>query len=289
VRCFLLLLALGCFDALSSAGHPAPVVTPPSPVASEAVGFWILLRAFSSGCTAMTGVEAVSNWVSAFREPKVTYAHRTLGAIILILGLLLAGISYLVHAYGIAATDQTREGYQSVLSQLASAVVGRNWFYYLALASALAVLALSANTSFTDFPRMCRIVAEDGFLPRSFAVGGRRLVFSIGIIYLAIAAGLLLIALYGITDRSIPLFAVSAFLTFTLSQTGMVIHCYKELRRSQENRAHNQVSLIIRCRWRRHNGPGDLNYHCHQVYRSGIITTMLPSSCVTINLSPWNI
>jgi amino acid transporter len=258
-------------------------------VASEAVGFWILLRAFSSGCTAMTGVEAVSNWVSAFREPKVTYAHRTLGAIILILGLLLAGISYLVHAYGIAATDQTREGYQSVLSQLASAVVGRNWFYYLALASALAVLALSANTSFTDFPRMCRIVAEDGFLPRSFAVGERRLVFSIGIIYLAIAAGLLLIALYGITDRSIPLFAVSAFLTFTLSQTGMVIHCYKELRRSQENRAHNQVSLIIRCRWRRHNGPGDLNYHCHQVYRSGIITTMLPSSCVTINLSPWNI
>ncbi|HEY8441053.1 MAG TPA: hypothetical protein VIK79_06350, partial [Xanthobacteraceae bacterium] len=104
---------------------------------------------------------------------------------------------------------------QSVLSQLASAVVGRNWFYYLALASALAVLALSANTSFTDFPRMCRIVAEDGFLSRSFAVGGRRLVFSIGIIYLAIAAGLLLIALHGITDRLIPLFAVGAFLTFT--------------------------------------------------------------------------
>jgi len=246
VGCFLLLLALGCYDVLSTAGHPTAVVAPPAPAqVTEAVGFWILLRAFSSGCTAMTGVEAVSNGVSAFREPKVKYGHRTLGAIVLILALLLAGISYLVHAYGITAMDQTRDGYQSVLSQLASAVVGRNWFYYLALASALAVLALSANTSFTDFPRMCRIVAEDGFLPRSFAVVGRRLVFSIGIIYLAAAAGLLLIAFDGITDRLIPLFAVGAFLTFTMSQTGMVIHWYRELRRSQENRGHNQVSLTI--------------------------------------------
>src|ERR671929_1606031 len=109
--------------------------------------------------------------------------------------------------------DQTQEGYRSVLSQLASAAVGNGIVYYVAIGSLLCVLALSANTSFVDFPRLCRVVAEDGFLPKSFAVAGRRLVFTVGILYLAACAGLLLIVFGGITDHLIPLFAIGAFLT----------------------------------------------------------------------------
>lgn len=231
VLCFGVLLAVGLWKAAVSGGSPIPVVPPP-PVgaATEAVTLWLLLRAFASGCTAMTGVEAVSNGVSAFREPQVVYGHRTLTAIVGILGALLVGISVLVHAYGIGAMDQTQDGYQSVLSQLAGAVTGRGWFYYIALGSLLCVLALSANTSFTDFPRLCRMVAQDGFLPRPFAVVGRRLVFSVGILYLATTAGLLLIVFGGITDRLIPLFAIGAFMTFTLSQTGMVLHWWRQSR-----------------------------------------------------------
>jgi hypothetical protein len=126
--------------------------------------------------------------------------------------------------------DQTQPDYQSVLSQLVGAVAGRGVFYYVAIASALGILCLSANTSFVGFPRLCHIVAQDGFLPRPFAAVGRRLVSSVGIIYLALTAGLLLIAFDGITDRLIPLFAIGAFLTFTMSQTGMVVHWRRLLR-----------------------------------------------------------
>jgi amino acid transporter len=242
---FVSLIAIGCWKALASGGHPAAVVPPPAlPPASEAVTLWLLLRAFASGCTAMTGVEAVSNGVAAFRDPAVKYGHRTLSIIVGVLGLLLAGISYLVAHYGIGAMDQTQQGYQSVLSQLAAAVAGRNWSYYVAIGSLLCVLVLSANTSFVDFPRLCRLVAKDCFLPRAFAIVGRRLVFSIGIIYLAVTAGLLLIAFGGVTDRLIPLFAIGAFMTFTLSQAGMVAHWLRELRR-RETKAKPRISMLV--------------------------------------------
>ena len=226
-----LVLAWGVYQTIISAGHPAPVMAPP-PVgqASEAVTLWLLLRAFASGCTAMTGVEAVSNGVSAFREPRVRHAHGTLAAIVVILGLLLLAIAYVAQVYGIMAMDQTQDGYQSVLSQLVGAVYGRGWFYYVTIGSVLAVLCLSANTSFVDFPRLCHLVAEDGFLPRPFAISGRRLVYSVGILFLAIGAGALLIAFGGITDRLIPLFAVGAFLSFTLSQAGMAAHWRRALK-----------------------------------------------------------
>jgi amino acid transporter len=228
---FVAIVAIGVYRTIGSDGHPDPVVPPPAvPQAAEMISLWILLRSFAAGCTAMTGVEAVSNGVSAFREPVVTRAHRTLGAICAILGFLLGGIAYLANSYGIAALDQTQDGYQSVLSQLAGAVVGHGAFYFVAMASALAVLCLSANTSFVDFPRVCRLVANDDFLPRPFAVVGRRLVFSVGIMYLAVAAGILLIVFGGITDRLIPLFAIGAFLTFTMSQLGMVMHWRRELK-----------------------------------------------------------
>lgn len=222
------IIGWGVVKTITLGGHPQPVVAPPHvQQAGEAVALWLILRAFASGCTAMTGVEAISNGVSAFREPPVKHAHGTLSVLVVVLGLLLLGIAHLVHAYGVTAMDQTKEGYQSVLSQLVGAVYGRGWFYYLTLGSVLAVLCLSANTSFVDFPRMCRLVAEDGFLPRSFALPGRRLVYSAGILFLAGSAGLLLAAFGGITDRLIPLFAVGAFTSFTLSQAGMAEHWHR--------------------------------------------------------------
>jgi amino acid transporter len=224
-------LVLGMVKTISSGGHPSPVAPPP-PIAGAvaSVSAWLLLRSFASGCTAMTGVEAVSNGVSAFKDPTVRNAHRTLTLIVLILALLLAGIAYLAHAYQVGAMDQEKAGYQSVLSQLTGAVVGRGWFYKLTLSSVLAVLCLSANTSFVDFPRLCRLIAKDDFLPRSFAAIDRRLVYSVGVLFLAACAGLLLIAFKGITDRLIPLYAVGAFLAFTLSQSGMVVHWRKQIR-----------------------------------------------------------
>jgi amino acid transporter len=218
----------GVVKTIAQGGHPQPAVSPPHvQQAGEAVALWLILRAFASGCTAMTGVEAISNGVSAFREPAVKHAHGTLSVLVVLLGLLLLGIAHLVQAYGVTAMDQTKEGYQSVLSQLVGAVYGRGWFYYLTLGNVLAVLCLSANTSFVGFPRMCRLVAQDGFLPRSFALPGRRLVYSAGILFLAGSAGLLLVAFGGITDRLIPLFAVGAFTSFTLSQAGMAGHWHR--------------------------------------------------------------
>ncbi|MGI4955334.1 MAG: APC family permease [Janthinobacterium lividum] len=208
---------------------PAPVVTPPAhPAGSEALGLWLVLRAFAAGCTAMTGVEAVSNGVGAFRDPPVKHAHRTLAVICLVLGGLLLGIASLAHAYGVVAMDQTADDYQSVLSQVVGAVWGRDWLYYVTIGSVLAVLCLSANTSFVGFPRLCRMVASDGYLPKAFAVPGRRLVYTAGVLFLALGAGALLVVFGGITDRLIPLFAVGAFLSFTLSQAGMAAHWLRE-------------------------------------------------------------
>jgi amino acid transporter len=218
-------IGFGIAKTLITGGQPAPVVAPPQPPqATTVLGAWLLLQAFSSGCTAMTGVEAVSNGVKAFREPVVQTAQRSLTAIIAILALMLAGIAYLVRAYHIAATNPGQAGYQSMLSMLVAAVAGRNLFYYVTMGSILLVLALSANTAFADFPRLCRAMAEDCYLPSGFATRGRRLVFSQGIWVLAALCAFLLILFGGVTDRLIPLYAVGAFLAFTLSQAGMVVH-----------------------------------------------------------------
>lgn len=218
-------LIVGIVKSVLSGGHPAAVVMPPAvPPVTEAAGLWLLTRAFASGCTAMTGVEAVSNGVPLFRAPTIPNAQRTLTIIIAILVALLGGIAYLARAYGIAATEPGTPGYQSVLSMLIGAVMGRGTFYYVTMAMIVAVLCLSANTSFADFPRLCRILADDRFLPGGFSVRGRRLVYSQGIVALGVLAAALLIGFGGITDRLIPLFAIGAFLAFTLSQAGMVVH-----------------------------------------------------------------
>jgi amino acid transporter len=228
VGTLLITIVAGVLRVLLSGGHPTPAVPlPPPPLMTEAVSFWLLLKVFASGCTALTGVEAVSNGVKAFREPTVKNAQRTLTVIIFLLAVLLAGISYLVKAYGIAATDPGQPGYQSVLSMLIAAVFGKGFFYYLTIGSILVVLSLSANTAFADFPRLCRAIAQNNYLPHVFGYRGRRLVYTYGIVVLAILCGSVLILFGGITDRLIPLYAVGAFLAFTLSQAGMVMHWRK--------------------------------------------------------------
>ena len=225
IVCLLGAIVLGLAKELLGGGHPAPVVAPHTLKATaSAVGAWVVLQSFASGCTAMTGVEAVSNGVKAFREPAVQTARRTLTVIIGILILMLAGVAWLAQVYHIGATDPGQPGYDSLLSQLIGAVAGRGWFYYVSIGSILAVLALSANTAFADFPRLCQIVADDGYLPHGFSWRGRRLVFTYGICILALLAGTLLTVFGGVTDRLIPLFAIGAFLAFTLSQSGMVMH-----------------------------------------------------------------
>jgi amino acid transporter len=233
IACLLGLIGVGLFKALAAGGHPVPVIHPPKLTAiTGTVSAWLLLRTFSSGCTAMTGVEAVSNGVMAFHDPTDKYAKRTLTIIIGILMVMLLGIAYLVPAYGIAATDPGSPGYDSVLSQLLAAVTGRGAFYWLSIGSILVVLSLSANTAFADFPRLARAIAQNGYLPHAFVIRGRRLVFAQGVYALAALTALLLIIFRGVTDRLIPLYAVGAFLAFTLSQAGMVMH------------------------WKRNGGPG---------------------------------
>jgi hypothetical protein len=236
----LLAIGVGVLRSLMSGGHPGPIVPPPVVMSStKAVTFWLLIRSFASGCTAMTGVEAVSNGVPLFAEPRVKRAEWTLTIIVATLGVLLAGIAYLCRAYHIGAMDQEQPGYQNVISQMVSAVLGHGAIYYITIASVLSVLVLSANTSFADFPRVCRLLAEDDFLPAGFANRGRRLVYSLGINVLAVTAGVILIVFGGITDKLIPLFAVGAFGAFTLSQAGMVAHWWR--RRGPGAR----VSLLI--------------------------------------------
>ncbi len=233
IVCLLGLIAAGLLKLIAAGGHPVPVIAPPKLMGiTGTVSAWLLLRTFASGCTAMTGVEAVSNGVMAFHEPTDKYAKRTLTIIIGILLVMLLGIAFLVPAYGIAATDPGQAGYQSILSQLLAAVTGRGVFYWVSIGSILVVLSLSANTAFADFPRLARAIAQNGYLPHAFVIRGRRLVFAQGVYALALLTGLLLIIFKGVTDRLIPLYAVGAFLAFTLSQAGMVAH------------------------WKRHGGPG---------------------------------
>ena len=172
----------------------------------------------------MTGVEAVSNGVMAFRDDTRKNAKITLTIIIVLLAILLAGIALLCRAYGVGATDPNGAHYESVLSMLTRAVMGHGWFYYVTIGSVLLVLALSANTAFADFPRLTRAIANNNYLPHVFLLRGRRLLYSWGIYVLVFLTALLLILFGGVTDRLIPLYAIGAFMAFTLSQAGMVMH-----------------------------------------------------------------
>jgi amino acid transporter len=243
VACLGAVVVVGMIRVLG--GHPTPLARPPVlPPAVAASSAWVLMRAFASGCTAMTGVEAVSNAVPIFREPRVRNALRTLLAIVVILGVLVIGLAFLCPAYHIGATEPGHAGYESVLSQITGAVMGKGVIYYVTIGAIVAVLCLSANTSFAGFPRLCRVLALDGFLPADFAHQGARLVYTRGIVLLTVVAAVLLVVFRGVTDRLIPLFAVGAFLAFTMSQAGMVAHWRKQKGRGRGAMVLNAVGAV---------------------------------------------
>jgi hypothetical protein len=192
------------------------------------IGIWLLMKAFSNGCAAMTGVEAVSNGVMAFGEPRTKNAQRTLTVIIGILIILLFGTAWLAKKYQIMAMYPTDPHYQSLLSLIVQAVFGRGWFYHFTMWSVFLALCLSANTAFADFPRLTRAIAMNDYLPHVFILRGRRLLFSHGIYALTGLTAIILIMFGGVTDRLISLYAIGAFMAFTLSQAGMVMHWKKE-------------------------------------------------------------
>ncbi|WP_263381757.1 APC family permease [Granulicella arctica] len=226
----LVMVGVGVFKTFAAGGHPHSVaVLPPAlPQTVKLLGLWMLMKAFSSGCAAMTGVEAVSNGVMAFGEPRAKKAQYTLTIIIAILIVLLYGIAWLSRSYQIMAMNPDEAGYQSLLSLLVSAVFGRGWFYFLTMGSVFLALALSANTAFADFPRLTRAIALHDYLPHVFILRGRRLLFSHGVYALSGLTAVILVLFRGVTDRLIPLYAIGAFLAFTLSQAGMVIHWKKQ-------------------------------------------------------------
>ena len=199
------------FDFIPEAPYPQ------HPPGLEGVGLFLILRAFSSGCTALTGVEAVSDGVPAFKRPEAQNARVVLTWLGAILITLFLGITVLTYDFGILPRPE-----ETVISQVARHVFGRSAFYYVIQAGTMLILLLAANTSFADFPRLSFFLARDRFIPRQFAAQGDRLVFSNGIVILAGLATLLLVVFGGDTHALIPLYAVGVFLSFTLSQASMV-------------------------------------------------------------------
>jgi hypothetical protein len=184
---------------------------------------YLLLHTFSAGCTALTGIEAISNGVPAFRPPETRNAGKTLIVMAVLMGLLFVGSIGLTQVLGVTAGPQ-----ETILSALARRLLGTNLAYYLVQASTMLILAVAANTSFAGFPRLAAILAKEGFLPRQLTNLGDRLVFSNGILYLSLGTAALIVLFGGDTHALIPLFAVGVFLAFTLSQAGMVVHWWRE-------------------------------------------------------------
>lgn len=202
----------------------SPVIDPVSakhgvPAATSFALVFLILRAFAEGCVAMTGTEAISNGVGAFRAPSSRNAATTLGWMAAILGVFFLGTSYLARHFGVMPTAQ-----ETVLSQLGRHIFGGGDLYFLLQYATFAILVLAANTAFADFPRLASILARDGYMPRQFSARGDRLAFSNGIVALAVLAAILVALFRGNTSALIPLYAIGVFLCFTLSQFGMVMH-----------------------------------------------------------------
>jgi amino acid transporter len=218
------LVVVGTIRWLTGGLHPLPTaqVTEQGQLTSLALVF-IVLRAFSGGCSAMTGTEAISNGVPAFKPPESRNAAMTLGIMAAILGVFLVGVTNLAQVLHVTPIDT-----DTIMSQIGRAVYGNGGFFYYALqVSTMGILFLGANTSFADFPRLSSILARDGLMPRQFMNRGDKLAFSNGIIGLAILAMVILVIFGAKTHRMIPLYAVGVFISFTMSQSGMVIHWFR--------------------------------------------------------------
>jgi amino acid transporter len=201
-----------------------------APAAIQPLSLMIVIRAFTAGSTALTGIEAISNGVPVFKPPESKNAGKTLIAMAFLMGFLFLGSLGLTQYFAVTAGPQ-----ETILSALAEKVVGRGFYYYLVQASTLLILTVAANTSFVGFPRITYLLARDGYLPRQLSNLGDRLVYSNGMLLLAGATALLIVAFNGVSHALVPLFAVGAFLAFTLSQAGMVNHW---------KRLHNQSWLL---------------------------------------------
>jgi amino acid transporter len=214
----LAIIAVGLIHPLGL-DQPQPGTPQVATTGLKAVTVLLILRAFSAGCSALTGVEAIANGVPLFREPRVVRAKRTEVLLGVILGVMLLGLAVLAKRWHIGP----RSG-QTVLSQIMSMAVGRGWFYYTITITITIVLALAANTSFGGLPVLTSLVARDNYLPHLFSLRGDRQVFTNGILALTLMSGALLVAVGGNTNTLIPLFAIGVFIGFTLSQTGLVVH-----------------------------------------------------------------
>jgi amino acid transporter len=222
----LTMIGVGAWRYMTGTLEPAPLPQNPLPLGAgsvAALGTFRILTAFSNGCTALTGVEAVSNGVPAFRQPESRNAAATLGTMAVMSIAMFTGITLLAHAYGVVPS-----GSETVVSQIArSTFGGRSLFYYAVQVATMLILVLAANTAYADFPRLASIVARDRFLPRQFMNQGDRLAFSNGIVILSVLAALLLVTFGGDTHSLIPLYMIGVFVSFTLSQAGMVVHWRK--------------------------------------------------------------
>lgn len=229
VICFLFMIGYGIFHYLMYGGE-APVPSADDLKVAEGYKFqpitlFLILGAFSNGCAALTGIEAISNGVPAFKKPEAHNASTTLVIMAALLTTMFLGTSVMAYLYGVHPHEN-----ETVISQFGRIIFtgAFGWFYYVVQITTALILVLAANTSFADFPRLASLLARDRFLPRQFANRGDKLVFSNGIIILAVFSSILVAAFGGDTSRLIPLYAVGVFLSFTLSQTGMVRHWLKE-------------------------------------------------------------
>ena len=234
--------------------------------APQPLTLFLLLHAFATGCTALTGIEAISNGVPAFKKPESDNAGKTLIAMALLMGILFIGSIGLTQYLAVVAGPN-----ETILSALARRILGKGLLYYVIQTTTLLILTVAANTSFADFPRVAAILAKDSFLPRQFTGLGDRLVFVNGIFILAGATAILIIGFRGDTHLLVPLFAVGAFLAFTLSQSGMVLHWWRERGR------HWQLKMIA-------NGVGALATGLTLLVVG--ITKFLDGAWITIILIP---
>ena len=240
-----LMLGVGLFRWLTGTLTPVTGVTAMT-VAVQPLTLFLILRAFSSGCTALTGVEAISNGITAFKEPRSRNAATTMLAMSGILMIMFVGITLLAHAV-VAVPSET----ETVISQVARSVFGNGPIYIMMLVATTTILIMAANTSFADFPRLAALHAGDGFLPRQLTFRGSRLVFSWGIVGLASIASLLIVVFRASVSALIPLYAIGVFLSFTLSQTGMVVR-WQKISRIRPGEEHLLHGAVVRYdpRWR---------------------------------------
>ena len=243
-------IIIGLIRAIS--GTLTGVVDPPQDIlllhqTLQPITLFLILKAFSSGTTALTGVEAISNGITAFKEPRSKNAGKTLVIMAVILGSMMLGITYLAHLVGATPSDE-----ETVISQIARTVFDNRGIFYLGtIGATMVILVMAANTAFADFPRLSAIAATDGFLPRQFTYRGSRLVYSRGIVALAIVASILILVTQASVSRLIPLYAIGVFLSFTLSQTGMARRWWKSGKlKGDEKKVERGSTLVFDKGWK---------------------------------------